>query len=42
MSIDIKGTDEKVLIEIMGNRSNPQRLQVVQSYKTMFGRVKAF
>lgn len=34
------GTNEKMLIHILGNRSNDQRLQIRDKYKTMFGRVK--
>jgi annexin A6 len=32
------GTKESVIIEIMGNRSNKQRLEVKNLYKTLFGR----
>ena len=33
------GTDEKMLIHILGNRSNDQRVQIRDKYKLMFGRV---
>jgi hypothetical protein len=33
------GTKEDLIINIMGNRSNDQRLQIKDMYKTMFGKV---
>jgi hypothetical protein len=36
------GTNEKVIIEIMGNRSNAQRLKIKDVYKAMFGKVIEF
>ncbi|KAL3316600.1 Annexin A6 [Cichlidogyrus casuarinus] len=32
------GTDEKAIIEVMGKRSSTQRLQLVQQYKTTYGK----
>ncbi|KAH3705211.1 annexin A6-like isoform X1 [Dreissena polymorpha] len=32
------GTDEAAIIKVMGYRSNPQMMEVVKSYKTMFGK----
>ncbi len=33
------GTDNGILIHILGNRSNDQRLKIHDKYKTMFNRV---
>ena len=33
------GTDEDMLVHILGNRSNDQRVKIRDQYKTMFGRV---
>lgn len=33
------GTNEKVITEIMGNRSNEQRLKFKDMFKAMFGKV---
>lgn len=33
------GTKESVIINIMGNRSNSQRLKIKDAYKLMFGKV---
>jgi hypothetical protein len=33
------GTKEDVLISILGNRSNNQRVQIKEMFKTMFGKV---
>jgi hypothetical protein len=35
------GTDEEMLIHILGNRSNDQRIQIRDKYKQMFGQVRA-
>lgn len=37
-SIKGSGTDEKILIDIMGNRNTVQRLKIKDTYKAMFGR----
>jgi hypothetical protein len=36
------GTDEDMLIHILGNRSNDQRVKIRDKYKTMFGKVIRF
>ena len=33
------GTNEATLIDIMGNRSNAQRIKIKDMYKAMFGKV---
>jgi hypothetical protein len=33
------GTDDSMLIHILGNRSNDQRLKIRDLYKTKFGQV---
>ena len=34
------GTDEDMLIHILGNRSSDQRVKIRDQYKLMFGRVR--
>ena len=34
------GTDEAMLIHILGNRSSDQRVKIRDQYKNMFGRVR--
>ena len=36
------GTDEKAIINVLGYRSSTQRVEVVKTFKTMFGKVIAF
>jgi hypothetical protein len=38
----VQGTKEDLIISIMGNRSNDQRVQIKDMYKTMFGKVLFF
>lgn len=35
------GTKENIIIRVLGNRSNDQRLAIQNMYKTMFGKVKS-
>ena len=34
------GTDEKAIINVLGNRSNEQRQLIKTQFKTMYGRVR--
>ena len=34
-----QGTDEKAIVDILGNRSNAQRQKLLVQYKASFGRV---
>jgi hypothetical protein len=33
------GTDDSMLVHILGNRSNDQRVKIRDQYKVMFGKV---
>jgi len=39
MSSVYLGTDEKAIIDVLTTRSNDQRIQVKNMFKTMFGKV---
>jgi hypothetical protein len=36
------GTDDSMLVHILGNRSNDQRVKIRDQYKVMFGQVSQF
>ena len=36
------GTDDSMLVHILGNRSNDQRVKIRDQYKVMFGKVSQF
>ena len=39
MIVSYSGTDEKAIIDILAYRTNDQRQQIKQMFKTMFGKV---
>ena len=41
MSVPFSGTDEKAIIEVLSRRSNDQRQQIKNMFKTMYGKVCA-
>lgn len=42
MVVVVSGTDEQAIIGVISQRSNKQRVDIMNMFKTMYGKVKSF